>query len=144
MDKSTFTTLPLALALAALYDAVPALASAPTVQAPQSPKFDQRIRVKNGYCYASECSVDQLQYHIGRAAGSDARYEERDAKLRKSLGFFVTWRSANPSECWRGERFHELVTAKPPSSRPDVHEWEPKAPVAAIDLDEPDTSDLPF
>jgi len=120
-----------------------------TPRVPLPPKFDQRMRRKDGYQWASETDLASLRYWQGKALEGSERggqYAEKDAKLAKSLGYWITWREAFPTETWTGERNNAVVTAAPPSGKPRIHPWEergarPASPPVRGDAYEPDPED---
>lgn len=147
MTREEFSCLPPSVALGMLYDLNSgALESAPMPKTMMAPKFDQRIRRKDGYQWASECDAKELRYHLTRAESStNPEYAEKNAKEAKALGFWLRWRIENPAAIWRGERNREQVIAAMPSGKPEVHAWEakqtePQAELPALD----DDDDIPF
>lgn len=88
----------------------------------RAPKYDTALPAGSGLVvYASECSLKELQYQKSRAdkPPSDPKYADSNAKRSKALGYFIAYRQSAPGECWTGLRNSEVVTAAPPSDRPD-------------------------
>lgn len=167
MNRSEFTGLPLSLALGIIWDAlhetgshevcrVLDMDSAPKPARP--PKFDQILYRKDGVMWASECDAEGLRYWHKRAAESaesGSQYAEKDAKLAKSLSFWIAYREQNPTAVWTGERNRAQVTARAPQSKPEVYPREQRgqAPAPATssgggysgaDYDAPSDDDIPF
>lgn len=128
MTKTEWLSLPPALALATLYDLAPALQKVPAPRVPFAPKYDAKVSRKAGqYCFASEMLRADLEYWHGKkteSAKSGGQYAAKDAKQAEELARWIAWRSAFPSECWRGKRGKRVVTAAPPSRDPDLYSWE--------------------
>lgn len=167
MNRDEFLALPPAVAIQILYDASPKLgdvisAVAPP-RSPRPPKFDQRLRKKDGFQWASETALSDLRWFHGRClSGGNEKYAEKNAKEAKAIAFWIEWRRWEPSAQWTGERNHAQVMAMPPSSSPAVHQFEPRsnggrqeqAPAHEPDFDAPDSheersfdedsSDIPF
>jgi hypothetical protein len=116
----------------------------------RAPKYDTALPAGSGLVvYASECSAKELQYQITRASKppSDPKYAESNAKRVKSLGYWLSYRQASPSECWTGERNRRTVTAAAPSDRPEKYPRDAQtgsAPAATPDTFSGDESDIPF
>lgn len=132
MTPEEFFALPVAIQLKKLFDAYPQMAAkvmaGEPMRAPFAPKFDTRIRVKGGYIWASETSLESLRFWHGRAkSGGDPKYKEKNEKDAKALSFFIIWREWFPVERWTGERNRQQVTADPPSGKSTVREWEAKS-----------------
>ena len=160
MNRAEFTGLPVALALGLLWDALETEGRAwlEAQEAPKParpPKFDQILYRKEGIMWASECDAEGLRWWHKRAAESaesGSQYAEKDAKLAKSLGFWIAYREQNPTAIWSGERNREQVTAKAPQSKPEVYPRDgqraaPAAPSSSggySDADYGSDDDLPF
>jgi hypothetical protein len=163
MQREQFTALPLSLALGAIYDAIPSLASAQAPQLPRAQKYDTRLTRKGGtYCWLSEMSLESLVYweKLKRtSAESGGEFAEKDRKLATTLAYWVTWRQVFPNDRWHGKRGEESVTADPPSRDPALYEWGPRGggsrhqteredsppPAAADEYGDLDTDDsIPF
>ncbi len=157
MSPDTFYSLPPAIALRILVEGSAKLreiveaSEAPKV--PRPPRFDQRISKKGGFMWASECTLDDLTWwfnHKTERAAAGGAYAEKDAKLAKSLDYWVQWRRVEPIAPWSGERNHEAVTACAPSGKATVYEWEPRGPVTSpLPIEDgygakDDTDDIPF
>jgi len=131
MTKEEICALPAATAIGLLYECVVngrELESMEAPRPPQSPKFDHRIRRKDGCQWASETDLEGLRFWHNRAIQpGDPKWADKNEKEARSLLFFIKWREANPNALWQGERNHEQFTAKPASSKPTVHSWEPRA-----------------
>jgi hypothetical protein len=127
VEREDFFSLPPAVALRVLYDCldedtVRALGKAEKPVTPRSPKFDQIIYRQGGVMWASECSVETLEFWAKRAAQStDPKYAESDRKKLESLKRWIAWREWYPDATWSGERNREPVVAKPPSDKPTVY-----------------------
>jgi hypothetical protein len=161
MQKSEFTSLPPSMALGLLWDVVGG-AKLATVEAPKpmmAPKFDSRISRKGGqYVWASELDVSGLRFFFERAAASaktDSAFAEKNAKEAKGLEYWLKYRECYPDVAWSGERNRQQVKAEAPSSKPKLHDWEPRGAVAPTtatsaakgydDAGYPDDgSDIPF
>src|ERR1700755_511550 len=94
MTKDEFAALPLRTALRLLWDALDLngtrLVSAVAPKTPFPPKFDQRVRVKGGYVWASECDVRELEWHCQRVRTSEnPAYAERNQKEAKALQYWI-------------------------------------------------------
>lgn len=162
MQRSEFTGLPLSLALGLLWDILSdddgfaeAMRNAEAIKPARPPKFDQILYRKEGIMWASECDAEGLRWWHKRAAESaesGSQYAEKDAKLAKSLGFWIAYREQNPTAIWSGERNREQVTAKAPQSKPEVYPRDgqraaPAAPSSSggySDADYGSDDDLPF
>lgn len=127
MTRDEFCTLPASVALGILWDVAKLgdrLGNRDAPRAPMSPKFDAPIYRSNGIQWASETDVEGLRFWHQRYlkdAESGGEYAAKDAKKAKAIGFWIEWRAAYPSAIWTGERFREVVTAKPPSNKPAVY-----------------------
>lgn len=89
-----------------------------------APKFDTRIARKGGMVqWASECSLKELTYwrDIAAKPPSDPKYAESNAKQAKALEYWMGYRRAEPGATWTGERNRVVVTAKPPSDKPQQY-----------------------
>ncbi len=157
MTKEEFAALPPGLALQAVYDALPSLRTATAPRVPYPPKFDGRMSRKGQYCWMSEMTLEDLRYWHERnlaSAAEGGQYAEKNHKTAKALGYWVEWRSAFPTEQWRGERNHRTVTANAPSRDPELYDWEERgveqpAKRAGFDDDAgggfgPDDDSIPF
>jgi hypothetical protein len=158
MNRSEFCSLPPSVALGLIWDQCNLDASLGYVEAPKParpPKFDQILYRKEGIMWASECDAEGLRWWHKRAAESaesGSQYAEKDAKLAKSLGFWIAYREQNPTAIWSGERNREQVTAKAPQSKPEVYPRDgqraaPAAPSSSggySDADYGSDDDLPF
>jgi len=136
MILDEFFSLPVALQIKTLLLAAPTLADklvlmeAPRV--PRPPAFDQRIRCKNGFMWASETDLNGLHYWRDAALKpGNPEYAEKNAKQAKSLEYWIAWRECSPTEQWHGERFHEQIKAEAPSSKPRIYEWEERGAAPA-------------
>lgn len=133
MNRSEFTGLPLSLALGIIWDALRATGGHETnrvlddTEAPKParpPKYDQIMYRKDGVMWASECDAEGLRFWHKRAAesaDSGSQYAEKDAKLAKSLAYWITWREQNPTAIWTGERNRQPTTARAPQGKPEVY-----------------------
>ncbi len=135
MKREEFTSLPVGIALGILYDQMPGrLEHMAVPKSPMSPKYDQIIRRKNGYQWASETDLESLRFFLTLAQRppTDEKYREKNEKNAKALSYWVAWREAEPRAVWTGERNRVPATAKPPTSKPEQHEWEARgnAPAA--------------
>jgi hypothetical protein len=131
MTPDEFFSLPVSLQIRRIVEAYPQVAAkAMAGDAPKpmrAPKYDTRIRRKDGFMWASECDKSTLAFWCGRAkSGGDPKYADKNAKEAKALEFFMQYRDWFPSERWVGERNRQQVTADPPSSKPTIRQWEPK------------------
>jgi hypothetical protein len=130
MNKDEFSALPASIALGILYDVYEKeLARLPVPKVPLAPKFDSRISRKGGmFVWASEMLLNDLIFwHDRNAAGATdgSAYAEKNAKLAKSLSYWVNYRRAFPTEVWFGERGPSIkVRANPPSRDPEQYPWE--------------------
>lgn len=130
MTKDEFCKLPIGLMLGLLWDNANLAARFADIEAPRAPlppKFDSRIRRKEGFQWASETDLAGLLFWHGRASNStDEKYREKNEKEAKGLQYWIDYRRAEPSAPWSGERNREQVSAAPPSAKPRVREWEPR------------------
>ncbi len=97
----------------------------------QSPRYDTRIRRKNGYQWASETDLDGLRFWHGLKSrpSSNPQYAAKDADEAKKLGYWVKWREEDPYSRWKGVRGNAEIVAAQPSDKPTVHSWDaPAAP----------------
>jgi hypothetical protein len=94
----------------------------------RAPQYDQRIRRKGGYQWASETDLEGLQFwcDVKARANSKPEYAAKDKAELKKLSYWVSYREACPYEQWRGTRGEEQVVALAPSSKPAVHSWDTK------------------
>lgn len=115
----------------------------------RSPKWDTALPAGTGMVtYASECSLKELLYQKKRAdePPSKVEYAEANLKRSKSLGYWVAYRQANPSERWQGERNKALVVALAPLDKPAKYPRNapaaaaPAVPTPSFDED----NDIPF
>lgn len=147
-------------AAGAFYDLLNASGGAPASSGTGNgnpPKFDTRIVRKGGMIqWASECSLKELRFWREQAGKppSDPKYAEKNAKQAKSLDYWIAYRQASPMEAWVGERNRIVVTAKPPSDKPQQYPRD-EQPEPARDSEPPpdfasgpgfdeDMGDLPF
>ena len=157
MDRSEFCGLPLPIALGLLFDAVSFtnthLESAPAPEKPRCPKYDLRIYRKGGYQWASETTVESLEFWHKRAAEgaeSGSQWAEKDAKTATALERWIAWRQWYPDAIWKGTRNDEENTkAAAPHFRAEVHSTElrPSAQAESMADDGYDYSEdgaLPF
>jgi hypothetical protein len=133
MKREDFVGLPAAVALGCLWDEIPELRErleallVPKI--PMSPKYDNPIYRKEGIQWCSETDLNGLRYWKMRAdesAASGGQYAEKDAKRSKQLGFWIAWRTVDPSSRWTGERNNTRVTAEAPSDKPAVYPSTPR------------------
>lgn len=118
----------------------------------KAPKYDTSLPAGSGQViYASECSLKELQYQLGRAQKppKDPKWQEANDKRAKALGYWISYRQSSPLECWTGERNRRTVTAPAPLDKPKTHdreatsrEPEPQEPPAQPGAD--DMDDIPF
>lgn len=148
MTREQFCALPLSVALGIIHDCIKMesfgpIEMAPEYRAPMAPKFDQKLRTKGGYMWASECSLRELEYQHGfLTRPGKPEYAEKNAKAAKGVSFWLEWRRAFPSEVWSGERNRVQCTAAPPRGKPQVHPWEDRdAPAPAQSTPLPSFSD---
>jgi len=129
MFRSDFDALPVAVKVKLLADLAferDAFAMKEAPKVPRPPKWDARIRRKDGYQWASETDLSSLIFWHGRAqegAEKGGEYAERDAKQAKTLSYWISYREAFPDDAWTGERNDAVVTARPPSRSPKIHPW---------------------
>jgi hypothetical protein len=130
VTEEEFCGLPPSIAFSLVYKAfAKELASVPVPKVPLAPKFDSRISRKGGmFVWASEMLLNDLIFwHDRNAAGATdgSQYAEKNAKLAKSLSYWVNYRRAFPTEVWFGERGPSIkVRANPPSRDPEQYPWE--------------------
>lgn len=128
MDKSSFASLPLAMALAALYDAVPALASVPAPEVPRMPRFDSPLSRKGGtFCWMSEMELESLTWWRDKkreSAQQGGQYAEKDEKTATRLDYWIKYRQVEPLKPYVGERNHRHETGAVPSASPKMHSWD--------------------
>lgn len=135
MTREEFLALPPGLGLKTLLTAI--ATAAPQVmrelqamelpKVPRSPKYDMRISRKGGYQWASETDLDGLRWWRDRfrsSAADGGQYAEKDEKRADKLEYWVSWREACPDATWTGQRNDDVKTARPPSAKPVVYEWE--------------------
>lgn len=128
MTKEEFCSLPLSIALAALYEVNTATLAHMTKPAvPRPPKYDDRFSRKKGhYCWMSEMTLDDLTWWRGKKAEGAAgggQYAEADGKAVAKLDKWIEWRRVFPSELWSGTRGDDRATGKPPSRDAELHPW---------------------
>lgn len=112
----------------------------------RAPKYDTGIPAGAGkVIYASECSLRELTYQLGRAQKppSDPKYLESNQKRAKALSYFVAYRQSNPTEQWRGERNRVAVLAAAPLDKPVVYDRD-AAPEPVPSSGASDDDDIPF
>jgi hypothetical protein len=112
----------------------------------KAPRFDTAIPAGAGrVVFASECSLKELQYQLGRAQKppSDPKYKDSNDRRAKALGYFISYRQANPTEQWRGERNRVTVLAAVPSDKPQSYDRD-APPVEAPPSAPLDDDDIPF
>ena len=129
MTREEFSSLPVGVALGILYDInAPALVRVLPPETARPPKYDQKIRRKGGYQWASETDTEGIKFWLGRAAAGaeDPKYGDKNVKQAKALKYWLVWREQNPNAVWSGERNKQYVTAAAPLERPMIHEWEPQ------------------
>lgn len=160
MTRDEWLALPPAIALAALYDLIPGLATAPAPSVPRKPKYDSRLSKKGGYVWMSEMTAEDLKWWRGKKQESvdgGGQYAEKDAKTLRAIDGFLAWREVFPHDVWWGIRGDGRVTARPPSRDPIVHEWDnsggqrrggtvggSRAAPAADDYGDVNEDDIPF
>lgn len=144
MTRDEFLALPPALGLKTLLTAISKAApkvleelrdmEAPKV--PRAPKYDMRISRKGGYQWASETDLESLKFwreRFNSNAQEGGQYAERDGKKAQKLEYWVSWREACPDAIWSGQRNDDVVTAKAPTGKPQIHEWEERGQVPLRD-----------
>ena len=147
MTRDEWISLPPALALRVLWDALPAgalaiLEQTPAPQVPRAPKYDTEIYRKDGVTYASEYDAEGLRYWRDRAKQStDPKYAESDAKKAKALDFWIEYRAYFPNAPWTGERNRQTVTADTPSPKPRIHPRQARRDAPRDDAPPPDFGD---
>lgn len=155
MTRDEFFALPVALQIQVLFDClghVPQfLAQFAMTEAPQvvwAPKYDCRIRRKDGCSWASEHDLQGLRFWLQKAedgAASGSQWAEKDRKQAAALTRFAAWREQNPGAQWTGVRGDDAVTAAPPSSRPTVYPMASRRQAEPQPQDEPADDDrMPF
>ncbi len=128
MNKDEFLKLPPRMALGYAWDALRLDDLLRTVQAPRTPlppKYDLKVYRKGGHVWASEMTLESLEYWHKKAkesAASGGKYAEKDAKKASNLERWINWRQCDPDSRWSGERDHDRVTAAAPSREPQLHE----------------------
>jgi hypothetical protein len=162
MNREEFLSLPPALALRVLLETLlevnPEIGNAlkrkevPSV--PRSPKYDERVYRRGGFCWASELNLESLRFWHGRyleGAAKGGEWAEKDQKRASKLEYWIKWREVEPSAAWCGERGREQVMAHAPSGKPVIHEGKPRGaktensePVGEDDYGESLPSDVPF
>ncbi len=159
MTRDELLSLPPSIALRVLLDAMSA--SLPEVldnisrqekpKVPRPPKYDLRIRRKNGFQLASETDLEGLRFWLERYrsnASEGGQYAEQDEKRASALSYWVAWREAAPDVPWTGERNDTVVTSAAPTGKPRVYEWpqrrdKPLTPRHAAD-DSDEQGDIPW
>ena len=166
MTREEFTALPLAIALGMIWDALvdgDSLRHISAPEMPMAPKYDRKIFCRDGYYWASETTLRDLQYHHRRAAEGvdDERWGEQNRKTAAALDRWIAWRTVSPAETWSGVRGQDDVTAAAPRAKPHIYPRDytgsgttaqPRQPAAepSEDFDSPDGQgfgdgdDLPF
>lgn len=136
MSPEQFYSLPPALALRILVEGSVKLKeiveAAEAPKTPRMPKYDQRVGRKDGFCWASEMTLSDLEWwHSKKAEGalSGGKYADRDAKIATKLEYWVQWRRVEPTTPWSGERNDEHVTARAPAGKATVYPWPDREPV---------------
>ena len=149
MTRDEFLSLPPRLALAQLWDALKlddVLGRVEAPKPPRSPKYDLRMYRKGGHCWASEMTLDSLQFWHQLAVESSqsgSQYAEKDAKKAKNLERWIAWREVEPDAVWQGERDDRATTAAAPSRNPDIHVRDGGSSGGSYDQGPPG-DDLPF
>ena len=132
MTREEFCGLPPSIALGLVYDLARAkLEPLPPPRAPLPPKFDAKIGRKGGFCWASELTLESLEWWLSKkqeSVDSGGPYADRDAKTVEALERFVAWRRACPADAWSGTRGKDRVTAAAPSREPELHAWGTRGP----------------
>jgi hypothetical protein len=134
MTRDEFLSLPANVALGLLLDGSAKLKeiveSTEKPRSPLSPKFDRKVYRKGGFTYASEMSLENLTYWLGKkreGAVGGGQYADKDAKDAEQLDRWVKYRSWFPNDPWTGTRGDsEGVRAAPPSKSPRIHATQPK------------------
>src|SRR5690348_7619514 len=102
MTPEEFFALPVSIQVRRIVEAFPKVAeqamAGEAPRSPRPPKYDTRIRRKDGFIWASECDSSSLRFWLGRTQGGDPKYAEKNAKDSKALSYFLEWRSWFPSE----------------------------------------------
>lgn len=155
MTRDELESLPLAMQVRVLLDLALedpglrerlAIAEAPRIEF--APKYDCRIRRKDGICWASEYDLQGLRFWLQKAedgAASGSQWAEKDRKQAAALTRFAAWREQNPGAQWTGVRGDDAVTAAPPSSRPTVYPMASRRQAEPQPQDEPADDDrMPF
>lgn len=104
-----------------------ALADIDVGKRPLPPKFDARIFRSGGFQWASETSLEGLQFWHGKAvegAAKGGQWAAKDAKRAKDLERWIAWRRWFPNEQWQGERNNNPVTGASPADKPRVHQYD--------------------
>lgn len=131
MDRATFSSLPVGIALGLLYDLNPGLAKVEPPELARSPRYDGKVFRKGGFVWMSEMEAEGLRWWQARkseSAAGDGPYAAKDAKQVETLGKWIAWREQNPTACWVGIRGDETVNAAPPSRSPQLNSNERTAP----------------
>lgn len=137
MTRSEFAALPVAMQVRLILQAFPQvedrILGMDVPKLPLAPKFDSRIRRKDGYQWASETDIEGLRYYYGRATsgGGDESFAEKNAKEARGLEFWIRWREMYPTQIWEGERNRAPSVALAPASKPTVHQWEARPGTAS-------------
>jgi hypothetical protein len=155
MDRESFLSLPITVQIRMIFDALDEDASRFILnqdkpKIPFSPKYDFPIYRSGGIMWASETAAEGLHYwrkKYQQSADSGSEYAAKDAKKVAVLEKWIAWRECFPDATWSGERNDRAVTAKPPSTRPEVYQREgggqrrePPPQDEGVDMD----SDVPF
>ncbi len=133
MKREEFNKLPAAMQLRVLARVVferEALADIDVGRKPLPPQYDLKMYRSGGYQWASETSIDGLEWWCEKArqsAASGGQYAEKDAKRVKDFERWIAWRQWFPSEQWQGKRNDDVVTGAPPADRPRVHQQEERS-----------------
>ena len=102
MTEVEFTALPVGLALALVYRSQSTRTPLKDMPAPRPvlpPKYDQRIRRKGGFQWASETDLDGLRFWERKAdeGVNDPEWGTKNARESKALDFWIHWRAENPT-----------------------------------------------
>lgn len=129
MTKEEFLALPPSIQARVLFDELAtdlAAVTAPTVT--RSPKYDFKVYGKGGYTWASEMTLDDLNWHLKRAresAASGGQWAEKDAKKARNLSLWATYRDTDPYGQVTTTRGEEVVAAATPKRFAQKHESGP-------------------
>jgi hypothetical protein len=132
MTPEEFCALPSSVALRILHDGSAAVqklvAAAEAPKSPRSPRYDLKIHRKGGHNWASELTLESLEWWHKRAIESAAQggeWAERDTKRASQLDYWIAWRKWEPEAIWTGTRGDVQTTARPPSESPELHSQMP-------------------